>query len=399
MGIIITACSPIKSDSDAPPTVFMQTIEGTATRSYPVGVFNVNQKLLGTAIDNDSYAAMWNIDASDSALGVLIPTTTSLGFDFKPKSGQVAPTTVIGMRFFQFDFSWNALDTMSFPQDSIVDFGDGVIQRFDGVASVDMSLTQYRAPFIGVQETYLANSAYSAPGSNFTLNNYVYSYYKTYADYTLKTITIFHCDNDYFLYDDNRFTLPANGNDLLSNLRGNLPHGTKGAMFTGTEQQNYNTFKYINYAELKENLQYFELRSGGAKYFTNYNFGTLDFPNLVALGLGTTYSAFPGLLKNIIGTTDIPGKYPKLKSIEFKHSQYSSDLNLKIPNVQKFLLFNPAEASVLTATDCDRLIVNLDSVKHDTGGYIYIQGCTRTSASDTAAADLRSKGVTLFGQP
>lgn len=374
-----------------------KNLNSTITAGYPSGVFNINGVLIGNANNESELAALWNADPENSTLGTLSPDGTG-SFKFKAKNGQTAPEKILAMRYFQFDLAWDLIDTMSFPQDSIVDFGDGTIQKFDGTTPFHASIHSY-ATFNGNIATYLSNSANNVPGSSFTLNNPVYAIYKTYIDKSPKTITVYHSDNDYYLYTDNNFNLPQNGSSLMSNLRGHMPRFFKGAQFTGTQQSSFNTFQNVNYNEFKNNFQYIEMRFGGATAFTNYNFGFLDFPNLIAIGFGTFLSSYPGLIKDIIGTTEIHTKYPLLKSVAIKHSQYSSDLNLSIPNIQQFLLFNYGEASVLTAADCDNILITLDSVKSDTGGRIYIQGCTRTSASDTATANLRAKGVDVVGQP
>ncbi len=395
--LFLSACSASNVPSD-PPELYSRALDGSKTISYPVGVFNVNQKALGEAHDNTSFAQLWNADAEDAEIGSLIPTDTPLGFNFAPKTGQNTPESVLGMRYFKFDLPWDILDTFTFPEHSLVDFGDGVVQRFDADTELDPSVHIHNDAYVGAVNTYLNSATYNAPGSAIYLNNAVYSVYKVYPDENMKTITVFHSDNDYYLDTQNSFVLPKNGSDLMGSLRGNLPHFTKGARFTGTAQLTFNTFRHVNYEELKENFQYIEMGDGGAKPFSSYNFGTLDFSNLTALGFGSS-SNFPGLIKDLVGTTNLPGKYPRLVSIELKHSQYSPDLNLKIPNFQQFILVNPTgELSVLSNDDCDRLINDLDSVKSDTGGVIYITGCKRTTASDAAAASLRAKGVAITGQ-
>ncbi len=58
----------------------MQTLAGTATLSYPVGVFNIHGKLLGNAATPVAYTNLWNSDTADTRLGSLVVGTDSPAF-------------------------------------------------------------------------------------------------------------------------------------------------------------------------------------------------------------------------------------------------------------------------------------------------------------------------------
>lgn len=398
--LFFTSCSRvsfIELLSINPGNVSLKNGLGINVNNYPVAVVNVNGAILGIAQNDNQYINLWNAESSNLAQGRLEISDTVAHFKFTPNNpNDPIISQVSAMRFFQFDLAANHLDTMSFPEGSIADFGDGTTQKFDAVTPIIPSVSFYRT-FSGVVSTHVVASGYNVPGSNFTLSNPVYVVRKDYAGASLKTITIYHNDNDYYFYNDN-MSSPAGQetSNLTANLRGNLPVYTKGFQFTSKQQASFNTFANLNLNEFVNNDQYFCMRWGySANFFENYNFGVLTLPNLKAIDFGANIST-NGLVKDIAGTSDLVVKYPHLIGVGMNQNQYSADLNLAIPNMQQFIMTNYDTGNILSPADYDRILIQLASVKSDTGGRVVINGGNnRTSASDAAVTTLQAQGVTV----
>jgi hypothetical protein len=392
---MLQACEGFFANKGTPGVIILANRDGLKVAGYPVGVFNVNEVLLGNATNATEYLNLWNQDASNAALGVLRLTSNPLEFSFKAKSGRTAPNWVTGMRYFQFDIAHIKLDSMSFPDRSIVDFGDGLIQTFDAASAIDPSLTFYQTFNAGTIIAHVYNTSLNVAGASFTLANRVVVYKKTYVNSSNKVVTIYHNDNDYLFYNDNMDAGEAGG--FLMNFRGKLPLNTKGIMVTSTNQPTFNTFAAVNLNEFKNNVEYFCLRSGAINplyWFAGYNYGVLDFPNLKMLDLGTQEASYVQKAKEVIGTTSIMSRFPKLFSFALRSSQYTNDLSFQIPNFKQFYLRN--DDNSLIAADYDRILIELDQNKLDTGGKIGLEGGSiRTTASDSAVVSLMAKGVTL----
>ncbi len=387
----------IDISSNGPGNVSLKNGLGANVSNYPVAVLNLNSAILGVAQTDNQYVNLWNGDPVDAAAGQLATSDTPTKFNFTPSnpSNPVIPQ-VSAMRFFQFDIAADHLDSFSFPEGSIVDFGDGIKQKFDAVTPLDPSIGFYQS-FSGVIQTYIQHSGNGVPGSTFTLNNTVYTVIKTYPNASNKTVTVYHNDNDYFLNNDNANGIPGTETShLMSNLRGHLPIHTKGFQFTSTQQSSFNTFANVNLSEFAESVEYFCMRWGEtSNYFTNYNFGILNFTKIKSIDFGN-FRSTNGIVKSMTGTPDLVAKYPHLVSIGLRQSQYSSDLNLAIPNVQQFIMGNYETGNILLPADYDNILNQLASVKNDTGGNIIIRGgIYRTSASDAAVAALQAKGMTV----
>lgn len=186
----------------------MQTLAGTNTLGYPVGVFNVHGKLLGNAAGASQYVALWNNDTADSRIGTLAAGGDSLHFNLALNSGQSLPSAVTGCRYYQVDLAWNNYDGLRNSNATYVDFGDGTGMRLptspEGIAS------------LAANTTY--SQIYSGEENSFATTYYVH----TYTDTTLKTITFYHNDDALNYHLDNLIS-PATSLTKLRHLRGNLP--------------------------------------------------------------------------------------------------------------------------------------------------------------------------------
>jgi YD repeat-containing protein len=198
----------------------MQTLAGTNTLGYPVGVFNVHGKLLGNAAGASQYVALWNNDTADSRIGTLGVGGDSLHFNISLNSGQSLPSAVTGCRYYQVDLAWNVFDGVRNSNAAYVDFGDSIGIRLPAsvteVAATIPSRTTYAVIFDG--EAW-ANVPY---------------YVHTYPDTTLKTLTFYHNDDALNDHLDNLYG-PATSLTKLMHFRGNLPQNL--AVFGGSSYQ------------------------------------------------------------------------------------------------------------------------------------------------------------------
>ncbi|HLZ88274.1 MAG TPA: hypothetical protein VKQ52_13560, partial [Puia sp.] len=187
----------------------MQTLAGTKTIGYPVGVFNVNGKLLGNAAGPDDYVTKWNSDAADNGVGTLTKGRDSLYFNLTLNSGQTVPAGVTGCRYYQYDLPWNVLDGVTANNADYVDFGDGTGMRLPAT----------------VTDTPAVMPANTTRAGFFDQFTQQWWFIHSYADSSLKTLTFYHSDDTKTAALDNAYD-PAVSLTKVRNLRGNLPQGT-----------------------------------------------------------------------------------------------------------------------------------------------------------------------------
>lgn len=379
----------------------LTTYAGQQVIGYPVGVFNINDQLIGIAYDDNDYVTIWNGDAANLNYGFLEQTKNQFQFKILFRADQtVEEKPIRGMRFFQFEISSDRLDSFTFPVHSVVDFGDGLIQKFDTVTPWDSSLQSYRV-FTGQVDHFIGVSRLNTFGFGLYLSNPVYAAVKTYADNSTKTVTVYHSDNDYYFYNDNMYS-PSTATEL-DNLRGNLPLRTKGMQFTSTTRPTFNTFNNLNLLEIAPQIEYFNMRDGdGINYFNNYNFqqsyygsALFFFNKLEAIDFGSHSSVVDGVtVMDRLEGQDLVTVFPMLRSFAIRQGQYSDNLNFKIPNFKTVLITNDGTGT-MTADDFDRILIELDGVKTDMGGILCLFDMTRTAASDAAYYSLLAKGVSI----
>jgi len=185
----------------------MHTLAGTNTLGYPVGVFNINGKLLGNASNPSQYVNLWNIDTADNRIGALALGGDSLHFNITLNTGQILPNAVTGCRYYQVDLAWNQYDGLRNSNAAYVDFGDN--------KGIRLPSDPTRVATIPDSTTYgIANSGEE--------NANVVYYIHTYRDTSLKTITFYHNDDGINAHLDN-FNAPATSLMKLKHYRGNLP--------------------------------------------------------------------------------------------------------------------------------------------------------------------------------
>jgi hypothetical protein len=228
-------------------SITMQTLAGTNTLGYPVGVFDIHGNLLGNATGPVQYVSLWNADTADARIGTLSTGSDSLHFSMTLNTGMTLPTGVTGCRYYQVDLAWNQFDGVRNINGTYVDFGDGTGMHLPkNVADTAASL---------------------APGTVFTsVNSFQFNgptvyYMHTYTDTSQKTLTFYHNDAAEDEDFDNVFG-PATGLTLVKNLRGTLPQHTY--IFGGSSYQQATMNSVANIANWNtiSSIQYFRLNDG-----------------------------------------------------------------------------------------------------------------------------------------
>ncbi len=391
--------------TDCSRTVILQDFNGNNVTGYPAGVFDRKGKYVGMAETKEQYASLWNNAPGNLGFAVITPTAADASFLL---AGDPAATilTLRAMAAFRFDFSGsNVLDSISAPENSYIDFGDGTVifTAHNATLPANTSLYRVNAPDTPARYYVRGTGDYD---QTYVMRNYSCSYKHDYPNAgAYKVSVMFNLDADYILDTDNMDNTPLT--TFAANLRGYLPVNTRSLEFTSTQNASFNTLKNIrNRADVIPNLWRFSLRSGANDTIPNaVDFGTWDFPEVRCLDFGTfhynqAWLYTPLLIKDLIGTTNLPAKYPKLHSIGFMGNKYSDDLNLAIPNI-RFGIFGNYHGFVpqnpLPPGAVDKIMIQLDSVKNDTGGkLIFASEQPTTQSGQAAMQSLQNKGMTII---
>jgi len=225
----------------------MQTFAGSATISYPVGVFGIHGNLLGNAINADDYVSKWNTDTADNRIGTLSKGADSMHFNLALNTGQAPPAGVTGCRYYQVDLAWNRIDAVREINGSYITFGDGTGMRMNP-NPVDSPLTV-------------------APNTSVFLYHDFAHFFNTfyiihdYPDTSLKTITCYHNDGVEDEDFDNDYN-PATSLMRLTNLRGYLPLQTTYMGGSCYQQPGMTSLAQIADWNAIHTIQYFRLNNG-----------------------------------------------------------------------------------------------------------------------------------------
>jgi hypothetical protein len=256
----------------------MQTLSGTNTIGYPVGVFNVHGKLLDTASTPSRFVTLWNADTANARIGTLSIGGDPLHFNMTLNSGMSLPAGVTGCRYYKVDLACNKFDGVRNPNAAYVDFGDGTGMRLPGNATdVAPSLPAFTTVSIIASGEYATNIPY---------------YIHSYPNATLKTVTFYHNDSAGTCHLDNA-TNPASSMLALINLRGNLPQNL--AIFGSSCYQDgtMNTVAAISNWTSIHSVQYFNLVNGDQLHPNKNMSYTQDFmqynPGLKKISTAISY--------------------------------------------------------------------------------------------------------------
>jgi hypothetical protein len=390
--------------TDCSRTVILQDFNGNNVTGYPAGVFDRKGKYIGMADTKEKYASLWNNAPANLGFAVITPTSTDASF-MLVGDPEATIETLRAMAAFQFDFAGaSVLDSISAPEHSYIDFGDGTVifTEYNGVLPSNTAQYRVNAPHTPLN-FYISGT--NEADRTYEISNYSIGYKHVYPGTgPYKVSVMFNLDADYILDTDNMDSMPLT--TFATNLKGYLPENTRTLEFTSTQTASFNTLANIkNFAAVKPNLWRFSLRSGANNTIpVNVNFGTWDFPEARCLDFGMfhynqAWLYTPVKIKDLIGTTNLPAKYPKLHSIGFMGNKYSDDLNLAIPNIRFGMFGNYrgfAPENPLPAGAVDKILIQLDSVKTDTGGkLIFGSDQPATTAGQNAMQSLINKGVNI----
>jgi YD repeat-containing protein len=378
----------------------MQTFNGTNTIGYPVGVFNVNGQLIGNATTSAQFVTLWNGNATNQAIGTLAATADSLKFNLTVNAGKSPPPGVTGCRYYQVDISYNRIDAVLTFNGIYANFGDGVTTPLGSLFNLN-SLPA---------NTVLKAAVYSGVAFNYLVHSY--------PDNSLKTITIYHNDDDACSWFDNYF-LPSTTQTLLTNLRGNLPQFTNRIGGSSYQQASMTSLAGITNWSSISSVIYFRMTSGdaGVTAFQNVSFPQNFMANNKDLEhIWTSYGGYYAS-----GCRDTTFKLSRLKS---DWNTYFTKLNFLVisdehwnrenlsglPNLKTIAIVAGTQLRTnqniatnppipIPSSVIDNIIIQVaaGSGQTVTGGAISILGGggQRTAASDAAVTFLQAKGWTI----
>ena len=354
--------------------VALQTFAATNTLSYPVGVFNVNGKLLGNATTQAQYITTWMADTADSHTGTIVAGSDSMHFKFTVNSGRAIPSGVTGCRYYQYDLTYNSLDGVTNFNGCYVDFGDGNKMRLGNSPNDTVGL------ILPINTTLtFANIALA------TIRSGRYPFFvHSYSDTTLKTITIYHNDGT----EEPGLFASYTTESLrhLTNVRGYFPKNMQVYQTSYCIQPSAQTITNIYNWNIINGIVYF---SSGF----NYNF-IQDFmrnnTNLQIINI-----AGSGSLSKLKSNWNV--FFTGITSLELDNTNWNQEDISALVHLNNFELSDDT-LSPLTPTILDNIFnqIAAGSAKFiqggfcgfDTGNYATLRN---TSASYTAVTFLRSQ--------
>jgi YD repeat-containing protein len=376
--------------------VGMQTMAGTSTLSYPVGVFNLNGKFLGNATNQSQYITIWMTDTLDSHTGTIAAGADSMHFKFTVNSGRTIPNALTGLRYYQYDLPYTQLDAVLNRNGVYVDFGDGS-GMYLGKSTNDTSVV--KAP-----NTYNGNPGFAT----YWIHNY--------PDSSTKTITFYHNDalENQNLDDAN---IPATSLMHLKNLRGNLPQNTLSFDGDSYQQASALTVASITNWNSISSIQQFGLYAG-------------DYQN-PCLHVSFTQD-FMANNRNLQGINTTRGDYLEgYEDSTFKLSKLKTGWNTYFTNLSSLIIcddhWNREDLTALT--HLNNIYINAGNTNHSfnrtsnpqipipvsvvdniinqlaagagqniSNGVLNLSsaGTTRSSASNTGFNTLKAKGWTII---
>lgn len=386
----------------------LQGFNGNPTPGYPAGVFNVNGQLLGNANSQSDYVTLWNTNAANQAIGVLAATGDPLRFNLTINAGKTAPGQIVGCRFYQFDLSYNRIDAIRNVNGAYVAFGDGAFMRLGTHVRDTMGIVL--AP-----NTTMNFFPLSDPWDPHDVPYFIH----TYSDTSLKTITIYHNDSWELQILDN-LNNPATSLINVKNFRGNYPQNTTIIGGSCYQQPTANSVAgVLNWNTITSVIDFRPNLGDGANPWKNLTY-TQDFmqnnPGLQRIF--TTYGIYTPCYSDSAFKinrlkTNWNTYFIKLQTIAINDDHWNREDLSALPELSTFKLYAgtqkhsidqvnnpviPIPASVI-----DNVLIQISSGAGQfvNNGTIFIDpgGTNRTTASDAAVSQLKSKGwsVTIGG--
>jgi len=379
----------------------MQTLSGTNTIGYPVGVFNVHGKLLDTASTPSRFVTLWNADTANARIGTLTVGGDPLHFNMTLNAGMTLPAGVTGCRYYKVDMASNKFDGVRNPNAAYVDFGDGTGMRLPGNAT-------------DVAPTLPANTTVSIITSGEYATNIPY-YIHTYPNPTLKTVTFYHNDSAGTCHLDNA-TSPAASMLALVNLRGNLPQNL--AIFGSSCYQDgtVNTVAAISNWSSIHTVQYFNLVNGDqlhpnknmsyAQDFMQYNPGLKKIATALSYyRTGYRDTTFKiSRLKSDWNTYFTELEFLQINEDHWSHEDLSGLKHLNFFKIEATTQNHQDDSNSplipLATSEIDNILSQIaaGAGQSVTNGTIILDagGGTKSPSSDTAVQLLLSKGWTII---
>lgn len=392
--------------------LYMTTFAGNKTPPEgPKGVFNVNHQLTGMTVDgttaqiDSSFAALWNGDTVNQAVGTIYPIGDG-EFRLYLNPGQQVPCNgLIGQRFYQFEASTDdTLSSIHTTLGSYIDWGDSTHLFPVSTGSFDHDVvTRYNITGSFFQFSRIVGTDFQVP---------VYigltHFYPHTTTRTTYTVTVYHTDTigRVGFYEFNRDTATAQ----LSNLRGYFPQHLRTLFFFGTRDSTFNrTSEIRNWAQIST-IQYIELGHAnvpglGPVPFIHNNLGSFaNNHDLRHIRLEPAYSLIngyqtPGVLDNIAGKhlyenfPDMKNNFPELRACVLggfdERLQDMFSFNFELPKLKLMHTFGDVAAG-FTDTFYNQVAraTMVDSSLTFIGYSLATNPDPPTSASTTARNDL-----------
>jgi hypothetical protein len=380
----------------------MQTLKGTQTISYPVGVFNVDGKLLGNAIDQTSFVALWNSDTFNQARGTLAAGSDPLYFNLTLNTGATVPSGVTGCRYYQFDLPYAQIDGIRRSNAAYIDFGDGAGMHLGkspidntGVVLAPNTTEHILLDYLGI----------------------TYYYYKhNYTDNSLKQLTFYHNDEHETPALDN-VSVPASSLMLLRNLRGIFPQNATELSSSCYQQASALSVANISNWNSITSIKGFHIHNGDSQNpATNVSYAQDFMAN--NRGLEGIYTAHYG--PDRTGYRDLSFKisrlkngwntyFTRLKEIMINDDHWDREDLSELKQLKLFVLSatrqnhqdDPGSPLVpIPSTVIDTILNQIaagagQSVQNGIVNIIS-GGNNRTSVSDASVSLLKSKGWTIY---
>lgn len=369
--------------------VTMKTFASTPTLSYPVGVFSVNNTLLGNATTQAQFVTMWNADTNDHAIGTLSAGTDSMHFLLTINAGQTSPALVRGCRYYQYDLAYTQIDAVRSINGCYVDYGDGT-GMFLGQSSLDTNVV--RAPNTDL--------IYYHPGWGHPYQAY---WIHNYPNSNQKTITFYHNDGPEHIQDLDDNNSPATSLTLVSNLRGNLPQLTTTLGGSCYQQAGALTTANIsNWPAISSIINLgFYAADGGVSFPKNLNFPQdfmINNRNLANVSFSDCISGGFKVSKMKSGWNTY---FTNLRTLSISDAQWDHENLSSLVNLSAFGLQtdNGLPGSTISTQTIDNVIIQIagGSGQWVSNGIITISSgaVSRSTSSNAAVTALKAKGWTI----
>jgi YD repeat-containing protein len=378
----------------------METLIGSNTPGYPVGVFDVHGNLVGNASGQSTYDSLWNSDTADARIGTLAPGSDPMHFKLTLNTGQTAPAGVTGCRYYQYDLPYTEIDGLTFANGTYVDFGDGTRMHLPKTASDTPAVMAPNTIRVGFYNPF----------------DQVWWFIHTYPDTSLKTITIYHNEIESYTGLDNG-TDPAISLTKVRNFRGNIPQSVASIGGSCYQQSSALTVANItNWNSISSVTSFWAHCGDGINASENMSYAQ-DF---MANNRGLQVINTTQLTYYKSGYTDTTFKISRLKSdwntyftnlgdVEICDDQWNHEDLTALTHLYGFVLTptnqnhsNNATSNPITPINSAVIDAVINQIAAGAGqsvsnGSIYIVtgGSGRTTASDAAVAILDAKHWTV----